>query len=315
MFKALSHAFYGDQMRWFIGRVVDVSSDPLTLGRVRVNILGIHDGVNDAGDLPWASVVLPTTEGGLFTGFPPSLDVGAQVFGIFLDGVQSQHPLVIGSIPHILKDPRDIESGTDGEAYNPQDFGSGQAGTYQGQQVPVGTASESAEEAYNFFRRDGYSDAQARGIVGNMQAESGFLPENIGFDPVTKRDNGSMGVCQWRKGRLNGPESLKAFAAQRGLNPENLTTQFLFTKHELDTYPYYGKAELMRCSTPEQAAVTFCRKFENPADDPSGRTSAYRDPPYETSGNFPVQRLAEGERINNAKTIQFNSRPIPSRGI
>lgn len=314
MFKALSHAFYGDQTRWFIGKVVD-NADPMRLGRVRVNIIGIHDGISEAGDLPWASVVLPTTEGGLVTGFPPSLDLGAQIFGIFLDGIQSQLPLVIGSIPHILPDFSTSESGVDGQRYNSQDFVSGQPGTYPGEFVPVGTASESAEESYNFFRANGYSDAQARGIVGNMIAESGFTAANIGFAADVRRDNGSMGICQWRASRLDGPEGLKAWAIGNNLNPENLATQLKFTKFELDTFPYLGKAELLRCSTPEQAAVTFCRKFENPANDPSGRFSAYRDPPYDLTGAFPVQRLAEGERINNAKTLQFNSRPISNRGI
>ena len=316
MFKALSHAFYGDQTRWFIGKVVDISSDPLGLGRVRVNIVGIHDGIKDEGDLPWASVVLPTTEGGLVTGFPPALDRGAQVFGIFLDGVQSQLPLVIGSIPHILPDYSTSESGVDGQRYNSQDYVSGQPGTYQGELVPVGSANESAEEAYNFFRADGYSDAQTRGIIGNMIVESAnFAPKNIGFAPGVARDNGSMGVCQWRASRLDGPESLKAFAAQRGLNPENLATQFRFAKHELDTYPYYGKAELLKCSSPEHAAVTFMRKFENPAPETGKPISAYRDPPYDPSAGFPVQRSHEGERVNYAKTLQFNSRPISNRGI
>lgn len=314
MFKALSHAFYGDQTRWFIGKVVD-NADPLRLGRVRINIIGIHDSVTESGDLPWASVVLPTTEGGLVTGFPPSLDLGAQVFGIFLDGVQSQLPLVIGSIPHILPNFSSSESGTNGQRYNSQDFVAGQPGTYAGEQIPVGSANESAEQAYNYFRSVGYSDAQSRGIVGNMMAESNFSPENIGFDPNVRRDNGSMGICQWRADRLDGPDGLKSWAARNNLHPENLSTQLQFTKFELDTFANNGKAELLKCSTPEQAAVTFGRKFERPAADPSGQFSAYRSPPYASTGSFPKQIHREGIRINYAKNLQFNSRPIPGRGI
>lgn len=312
MFKALSHAFYGDQTRWFIGKVVD-NADPMRLGRVRVNIIGIHDGISEAGDLPWASVVLPTTEGGLVTGFPPSLDLGAQIFGIFLDGIQSQLPLVIGSIPHILPDFSTSESGVDGQRYNSQDFVSGQPGTYPGELVPVGTASESAEESYNFFRANGYSDAQARGIVGNMMAESDFAPKNI--DLKHAYDNGSMGICQWRLDRLNGPDGLIPWATRNNLNPANLATQLKFTKYELDTFANNGKAELLKCSTPEQAAVTFGRKFERPAPDPSGQFSAYRSPPYSSTGPFPKQIHREDVRINNAKTLQFNSRPVSDRGI
>lgn len=314
MFKALSHSFYGDQTRWFIGKVVD-NNDPLGLGRVRVNIIGIHDGINEPGDLPWASVVLPTTEGGLFTGFPPSLDTGAQIFGIFLDGIQSQLPLVIGSIPHILPDFSLSESGTAGGRYNSQDFASGQPGSYPGALEPVGTASESAELAYNFFRSINYSDAQARGIVGNMAHEcANWNPADIGFDPNTRRDNGSMGICQWRLSRLDGPDGLKSWAVRNNLNPENISTQLRFTQYELDTFSYLGKAELMQCSTPEQATITFMRKFEIPRVE-HGTTSAYRDPPYSTTGNFPPQRAGEADRLNYATTYQFNSRPVSDRGI
>jgi hypothetical protein len=136
MLKAISQVFYGDTTRWFIGKVVD-NNDPLTLGRVRVRIIGIHDSIAEQGDLPWASVVLPTTEGGVVTGFPPSLDLGAQVFGIFLDGIQSQLPLIIGSIPHKLPDYGSIDPGSGG-VYNSQDFISQQAGQYTGELEPVG---------------------------------------------------------------------------------------------------------------------------------------------------------------------------------
>jgi hypothetical protein len=319
MFKALSHAFYGDQTRWFIGKVVDIDGDPLQLGRVRVNILGIHDNIADEGDLPWASVVLPTTEGGVVSGFPPSLDMGAQVFGIFLDGVQSQLPLVIGSIPHQLS-YNNPESGTFG-APGADDRDRQGGFSSQGPSEPVGPANESQEKAYNYFRSVGYSDAVARGIVGNMMVESSFAPENIGFAPGVRRDNGSMGVCQWRLERLNGPQGLKAWAARQNppLNPENLSTQFQFTKFELDTFAYLGKQELFNCTTPEQAAVTFCRKFERPdsydgLDGNAAIRSAYRDPPYSTNGNFDWKRFGEDERINYAKNLVFNSRSVASSG-
>lgn len=312
MFKALSHAFYGDQTRWFIGKVVD-NADPLRLGRVRVNIIGVHDSINESGDLPWASVVLPTTEGGLYTGFPPSMDIGAQCFGIFLDGIQSQLPLVIGSIPHILPDFSGSESGTTGGRYNSQDFVSGQPGTYQGALEPVGAASETAEQAYNFFRGINYSDAAARGIVGNMMHESAFSQKNIGFDPNVRRDNGSMGICQWRAERLDGPDGLKAWAVRNKLNPENVSTQLRFTQFELDTIETTAKAQLFKCTTPEQAAVSFMRKFERPKV-LDGTSSAYREPPYSSNGSYPNQRAGEAERINYAATFQFNSRPIPDGG-
>ena len=96
--------FYGDTVRWFIGIVVD-NNDPLQLDRVRVRIHGVH-GVStediDTVDLPWAQVSIPVTEGGSSgIGANCQLKVRAQVFGVFLDGKNSQLPLVLGSIPKI----------------------------------------------------------------------------------------------------------------------------------------------------------------------------------------------------------------------
>ena len=91
--------FYGDQVRWFVGEVVNVKDDPLKLGRAQVRAFGVYDEIEDV-DLPWAQIVVPITQGvhegkGQYLG----MLVGTQVFGIFLDGQNSQLPMVIGSIP------------------------------------------------------------------------------------------------------------------------------------------------------------------------------------------------------------------------
>ena len=91
--------FYGDQVRWFVGEVVNVKDDPLRLGRAQVRAFGVYDDIEDA-DLPWAQIVVPVTQGahegnGQYLG----MLVGTQVFGIFLDGQNSQLPMVVGSIP------------------------------------------------------------------------------------------------------------------------------------------------------------------------------------------------------------------------
>lgn len=91
--------YYGDQTRWFLGKVVNVTDDPLQIGRVRVKIFGVYDEI-DEPDLPWAQVVIPVTQGvheskGQYLG----MLVDTHVFGIFLDGKDSQLPLVLGSLP------------------------------------------------------------------------------------------------------------------------------------------------------------------------------------------------------------------------
>lgn len=106
--------FYGDSTRWFLGEVVNID-DPDYLARVQVMIYGVHDRI-DHEDLPWALVSTPTNEGGTMGyGNPLGIQVGARVIGLFLDGPDSQLPIVLGSIPKvefqyieekIEKDPR-----------------------------------------------------------------------------------------------------------------------------------------------------------------------------------------------------------------
>jgi len=93
---------YGDQTRWFTGRVVSLD-DPKQLGRVRVRVYGIHTedtSMIPDEDLPWAQVVVPVTQGGT-AGFGNNLGIQVDtfVFGMFLDGQNSQLPLVLGSLP------------------------------------------------------------------------------------------------------------------------------------------------------------------------------------------------------------------------
>jgi hypothetical protein len=107
--------FYGDQTRWFLGRVVNIY-DPRYLGRIRVKIFGVHDNIADV-DLPWAQTVVPITQGGT-QGYGNNIGIqkGAQVFGVFLDGRSSQMPLVLGSIPRV--ENQDEEHTTNTLAYN-----------------------------------------------------------------------------------------------------------------------------------------------------------------------------------------------------
>jgi uncharacterized protein (TIGR02594 family) len=90
--------FYGDNFRWFIGSVAG-TDDPITMGRVQVRIFGIHqDDFQQIPDdkLPFAQVLAPINS----LGNPLGLKFGDRVFGIFLDGKNSQMPLVMGHLPH-----------------------------------------------------------------------------------------------------------------------------------------------------------------------------------------------------------------------
>lgn len=102
MIPGIFKDYYGDDTRWFLGDVVSVD-DPIQLGRLQVRIYGVHTSSerlipND--DLPWAQPLMPITEGGVNgLGINTGIQVGARVFGIFLDGKNSQDPMVFGSLP------------------------------------------------------------------------------------------------------------------------------------------------------------------------------------------------------------------------
>lgn len=105
---SLNQSFYGDNVRYFTGVVVQSDGDPLNLGRLKIRIHGIHHAKPQLGekpysvkDLPWASVLMGINQPGVAGHMNPyGIKKDARVFGIFLDGQHSQQPLVLGSLPH-----------------------------------------------------------------------------------------------------------------------------------------------------------------------------------------------------------------------
>ncbi len=99
---------------WFTG-VVEDRKDPLRLGRVKVRCRGWHSE-NKAevptDHLPWAMVMLPTTSPST-TGISetPNFVEGSWVVGFFIDGVEAQEPLIMGTLAGIPQVAADAEKG------------------------------------------------------------------------------------------------------------------------------------------------------------------------------------------------------------
>ena len=275
--------YYGDNSRWFMGTVVNIN-DPLELGRIKVRIFGVHthntSQIED-GDLPWAQVVVPVTEGGSSgIGTNIGIKVQAQVYGVFLDGKDSQLPLVLGSVPKyerpISTQNLDTESPVadqlqhDEKVHYPPGIGPIQNNKNIDDVYLVG--ADNIEKAFNFFltkEGGGFEPHVACGILGNFFIESGANQNNGDLNTVAQSapPERSFGIAQWNSSSNAGYryQNLQAFAAQRNLSWTSLYAQLLFTIKELNDHKtYYKYAELKKAKTIEEATFIFESRFENP---------------------------------------------------
>lgn len=252
-------AYYGDSIRWFIGVVVS-NNDPLKLDRVRVRIHGVHSestvDIPDE-DLPWAQVNIPVTEDGSSgLGGNSRLKNRAQVFGIFLDGKDSQLPLVLGSIPKIETLRNDVSQPT-------ADINLKLDG------------NTNIEKAFNFFVSPiggFFTPQQACGMIGNFCVESDANRNNGDINPAAVsgfKDEGSFGIAQWNPAKAAGERlgNLISFSSTQGLSHRTLEAQLLFVKYELETFSYFGVGKLRKTETVEQATEVFQNQYERPRAD------------------------------------------------
>ena len=88
--------------RWFIG-VVEDRNDPEKLGRVRIRAYNIHGTKTEAptSTLPWATVLMPGYSASLkeVGQSPTGLQVGSTVVGFFIDGNETNIPVIFGVLP------------------------------------------------------------------------------------------------------------------------------------------------------------------------------------------------------------------------
>ena len=112
---------------------------------------------------------------------------------------------------------------------------------------------------YNRLRSRGLTHAQACGVLGNIQQESGFETDVLGFDHT-----GSYGLCQWLGPRKR---ALEAFSKRTESSMANPLTQIDFIFHEFDTTEKRAGLKLRECDTPGGAALCFSKYYERPHKD------------------------------------------------
>ena len=280
--RSIQNDFYGDTMRWWVGVVIE-DQDPLRLGRARVRIYGIHnDDVNEVpqSSLPWAQVLIPTTEGGISgIGRSMGLKPGAQVVGFFMDGVHSQSPLIIGSIPKFedtvtpnvsVGDPNVRTATADGST-DPVET------PFNTVSASSAVGSSNTEKAFNFLIAQGFSDIQTAAILGNFLQESGMDPGIESSFPGEE----SFGIAQWNPA-ANRRQQLEEFASTRGLDYRVLETQLQFFYYDFSTLSpgFFGYNQFRQMTNINTATDYFCDKYERPAaahaNKPQRRASALR---------------------------------------
>ena len=268
----MSNAFYGDNLRWFTGRVVNTGD---ALGRVQIFIYGIHQEDNiSVEDLPWATTVLPTTEGGV-GGFGKNtyLQSGAAIFGFFLDGALSQHPIVIGSIGKIeTPSLTQIDQASQNQNPNYQDADDiGKDGILVPGYVKD-TVSETSVDSKTFAAMEilvtnGLPPRSAAGVVGNLLGENSTLDpklqggvstsqvvdpqfptqtvtQNPGKEPAwgIAQWNASANVRRWQtlEKIVMGPNWPKTgnISDPEKKNPLNFFTQMEYLIYDMKNAPY-----------------------------------------------------------------------------
>lgn len=103
---------------------------------------------------------------------------------------------------------------------------------------------------------------QAAGILGNLYAESGYSP--------TADNGGHHGIAQWDY-QVRLPREV-AFAKSKNLDPDSLEAQAQFITEELKGTHAAALNDLVKQSSPEDAAISFLNLFEGaPGQNESGR--------------------------------------------
>ena len=175
--------------------------------------------------------------------------------GVSLGALEAANPQVRN--PNVIYPGDRLTIPSGGHANGPANTsgtGNTQAASATGGATP-NTQQGRINEAMGFFESKGWTRAQAAGIVGNLQAESGVNP-NRGQDG----GGPGYGLAQWE-----GPRQ-RDFKAWSGhdIHQSTFHEQLEFIQHELTTTERGAGNALKGATTASQAAQIVCNKYERP---------------------------------------------------
>lgn len=276
MDNAIPQKYYGDDIRWFIGVVVNATPPPILQGRVKVRIHGVHNpstGEIQESDLPWAQVLIPTTEGGVSgIGAVPGLLPGASVFGYFLDGRSSQLPVILGSFPRI-EFPNAVQQRVNSANQNENELSFDQQRQQNfieeqliNDEVRKPVVSQRRSQSIKFFIDNGYIPIHAAAITGVLETLSEFYIYEE--DPATDL----QGILQWSQSEGNRFKSLVDFAKNYQVikSWKSYSIQLQYVLYELRNTQNRANVKLLQTTSIETAveaiAKYYSRNFVNTKD-------------------------------------------------
>ncbi|WP_146013929.1 phage tail tip lysozyme [Trinickia dabaoshanensis] len=148
--------------------------------------------------------------------------------------------------------------------------GGGGAGSGSGAPPTLSGGDAASQITQNLEQRYGLNAAQAAGVLGNLQQESGLQGDiNQGGAKGAPSgnfadDNGNgWGLAQWGGARKQGEIN---YAHDHGLDPGSLQANIGYMDQELDTTYSKTISDIKNDSTPEQAALDWDKDFEQASD-------------------------------------------------
>ena len=237
--RTIPTEYYGDNTRWFVGTVIN-SNPPAGLeGRVQVRIFGVHSDTTDnipQKDLPWAQVMISSSSFGVSgLGVGVHIQAGAHVFGFFLDGVNSQLPLILGTMPRIEYPTSVQAAGREDLSSNPFAYEFTQSNSNMTDPVLQDKDNITPTESVQFFIDNGMTAKAASSVTGVLQEISGLNPNNKGGIAGYPTDSPRFARFQAYSQRLLPSKS-----------PNSGDVQLMFVLHELHTTHKTAYGKLLR---------------------------------------------------------------------
>lgn len=120
-------------------------------------------------------------------------------------------------------------------------------------------ANSNESTIWGFLKSKGLSDGAAAGVMGNLDAESGF-------NPGITNSIGAFGIAQWLGSRKTAEAN---YAASKNEPANSLDAELNYLWKEMSSGSY-GSVEAMNNMDPSSAALYFMNEFEKPGDNSGG---------------------------------------------